>query len=278
MVKILKKDQLAPTIFRLRLDAPKIAQKRKAGQFVIIRISSDGERIPLTIANASAEEGWIEIIVQAVGESTKTLMTFKEGNYINDLAGPLGSPAEIHKYGKVLCVGGGLGAAPLFPIATAMKESGNEITTIIGARNRELVILEDEFKEITDKVFITTDDGSAGIKGFAVDVIKKLISDGEKFDCAIVVGPPIMMKFTSQVLVDNGIKTFVSLNPIMVDGTGMCGGCRVSIAGETKFACVDGPEFDASLVNWDELLNRLGGYAKIAEKNHNCKIGGIGKL
>lgn len=274
MVKILKKDQLSQTIFRLRLDAPKIAQKRKAGQFVIIRISADGERIPLTIANADAEAGWIEVIVQAVGESTNTLMTFKENDYINDLAGPLGSPAEIKKYGKVLCVGGGLGAAPLLPIATAMKEAGNEITAIIGARNSDLVILEDDFNKLTDKVYITTDDGSAGLKGFAADVIKKLIKDGEKFDCAIVVGPPIMMKFTSQITIENGIKTFVSLNPIMVDGTGMCGGCRVSINGETKFACVDGPEFDASLVNWDELLNRLSGHAKISEKNkiHKCNI------
>lgn len=284
MVKILKKDQLASTIFRLRLDAPQIAKKRKAGQFVIIRISPDGERIPLTIANADAEAGWIEIIVQAVGESTNKLMTFNENDYINDLAGPLGSPAEIKKYGKVLCVGGGLGAAPLLPIATAMKEAGNEITAIIGARTGDLVILQDDFLKLTDEVHITTDDGSAGIKGFAADVIKKLIADGNgggtpaKFDCAVVVGPPIMMKFTSQITVEAGIKTFVSLNPIMVDGTGMCGGCRVSIAGETKFACIDGPEFDASLVNWDELLNRLGGYAKIVEKSkeHKCNIG-LGK-
>ena len=278
MAPILKKEQLSETIFRLRLDAPRIAKKRKAGQFVIIRISADGERIPLTIANANPNEGWIEIIIQAVGESTNKLMTFNEGDLINDLAGPLGTPAEIKKYGKVLCVGGGLGAAPLFPIASAMKEAGNEITAIIGARNKDLVILEEEFREITDKVYITTDDGSAGIKGFAADVIKKLINDGERFDCAVVVGPPMMMKITSQIPVENGIKTFVSLNPIMIDGTGMCGGCRVSIDGETKFACVDGPEFDASLVNWDELLNRLGGYAKIVEKSkgHTCKIG-IGK-
>ena len=275
MTKILKKEQLSETIFRLRLEAPRIARKRKAGQFVIIRISADGERIPLTIANADADAGWIEIIIQAVGESTNKLMTFTENDFINDLAGPLGTPAEIKNYGKVLCVGGGLGAAPLFPIASAMKEAGNEITAIIGARSKDLVILEDEFREITDKVFIATDDGSAGIKGFAADVIKKLIADGANFDCAVVVGPPMMMKITSLVPIENGIKTFVSLNPIMIDGTGMCGGCRVSIDGATKFACVDGPEFDASLVNWDELLNRLGGYAKIAEKNkgHKCKVG-----
>ena len=275
MVKILKKDQLAETIFRLRLEAPRIAQKHKAGQFVIIRISADGERIPLTIANADANEGWIEIIVQAVGKSTKKLMTFTESDTINDLAGPLGTPTHVEKYGKVLCVGGGLGAAPLFPIATAMKNAGNTVTAIIGARNKNLIILRDDFAGFADSLHITTDDGSAGFKGFAADVIKKLISDGEKFDCAVVVGPPIMMKFTSQLTIENGIKTFVSLNPIMIDGTGMCGGCRVSIGKETKFACVDGPEFDAALVNWDELLNRLSGFDKIKQKNetHACKAG-----
>ncbi|MDR0304115.1 MAG: sulfide/dihydroorotate dehydrogenase-like FAD/NAD-binding protein [Chitinispirillales bacterium] len=273
MVKILKKDQLAETIFRLRLEAPKIAQKHKAGQFVIIRIDADGERIPLTIANADASDGWIEIIVQAVGKSTKKLMTFTENDSICDLAGPLGMPTHVEKFGKVLCVGGGLGAAPLFPIAKAMKNAQNSVSTIIGARNKDLVILQDDFDKITDNLYVTTDDGSAGTKGFAADVIKKLLSDGEKFDLTVVVGPPIMMKFTSQLTIANGIKTFVSLNPIMIDGTGMCGGCRVSVGGETKFACVDGPEFDASLVNWDELLNRLGGHEKIAHKNqaHNCK-------
>ncbi|MCL1945814.1 MAG: NADPH-dependent glutamate synthase [Chitinivibrionia bacterium] len=274
MVKILKKQKLSDTIFRLRLEAEKIAKKRKAGQFVIIRISADGERIPLTIADANDKEGWIEIIVQAVGKSTKKLMEFNENDYINDLAGPLGNPTHIEKFGKVLCIGGGLGAAPLYPIANAMKDAGNEVTAIIGARNKDLLILEDDFRKFCDNVFITTDDGTAGIKGFAADVIKKLIAEGKKFDCAVVVGPPIMMKFTSKLTVENGIKTFVSLNPIMIDGTGMCGGCRVSINGETKFACVDGPEFDASLVNWDELLNRLGSYEKIAQKNesHTCNL------
>ena len=274
MVKILKKDQLAETVFRLRLEAPRIAQKREAGQFVIIRISADGERIPFTIANANADDGWIEIIVQAVGKSTKKLMTFTENDLICDLAGPLGTPTHIEKFGKVLCVGGGLGAAPLFPIATAMKNAGNAVTAVIGARNKDLVILQDDFAKISDFLYVTTDDGSAGMKGFAADVIKKLIADGEKFDCAVVVGPPVMMKFTSQLTIANGIKTFVSLNPIMIDGTGMCGGCRVSIGGETKFACIDGPEFDAALVNWDELLNRLSGYDKIAQRNetHSCKV------
>jgi ferredoxin--NADP+ reductase len=274
MVKILKKDQLAETIFRLRLEAPQIAKKHKAGQFVIIRIDAEGERIPLTIANSDANGGWIEIIVQAVGKSTKKLMTFTENDSICDLAGPLGMPTHVEKFGKVLCVGGGLGAAPLFPIATAMKNAGNAVSAIIGARNKDLVILEDDFDKISDNLYITTDDGSAGIKGFAADVIKKLLADGEKFDLAVVVGPPIMMKFTSQLTIANGIKTFVSLNPIMIDGTGMCGGCRVSVGGETKFACVDGPEFDAELVNWDELLNRLSGHEKIARKNeeHKCNI------
>jgi len=273
MVKILKKDQLAETIFRLRLEAPQIALKHKAGQFVIIRIDADGERLPLTIANSDANGGWIEIIVQAVGKSTKKLMTFTEDDSICDLAGPLGMPTHIEKFGKVLCVGGGLGAAPLFPIATAMKNAGNVVSAIIGARSKDLLILENDFGKIADNLYVTTDDGSAGINGFAADLIKKLLADGEKFDFAVVVGPPVMMKFTSQLTVNSGIKTFVSLNPIMVDGTGMCGGCRVSVGGETKFACVDGPEFDAALVNWDELLNRLSGHEKIAQKNaaHKCK-------
>jgi ferredoxin--NADP+ reductase len=273
MIKILKKDQLAETIFRLRLEAPKIAQKHKAGQFVIIRIDADGERIPLTIANSNADDGWIEIIVQAVGKSTKKLMAFTENDSISDLAGPLGTSTHVENFGKVLCVGGGLGAAPLLPIAKAMKLAGNVVSAIIGARNNDLVILQDDFEKISDNLYVTTDDGSAGIKGFAADVIKKLLADGEKFDFAVVVGPPIMMKFTSQLTIANGIKTFVSLNPIMIDGTGMCGGCRITVGDETKFACIDGPEFDAALVNWDELLNRLGGHEKIIQKSqaHKCK-------
>jgi ferredoxin--NADP+ reductase len=273
MIKILKKEKLAETIFRLRLEAPKIAAKHKAGQFVIIRISNDGERIPLTIANADTNEGWIEIIIQAVGKSTIKLMGFTEADTICDLAGPLGMPTHVEHYGNVLCVGGGLGAAPLFPIARAMKAAGNSVTAVLGARNSDLLILQEEFQECADFLHIATDDGSAGIKGFAADVIKNLLASGQKFDCAVVVGPPIMMKFTSELTVASGIKTFVSLNPIMIDGTGMCGGCRVSIGGETKFACVDGPEFDASLVNWDELLNRLGSYEKMVQRDqaHKCR-------
>jgi len=272
MVQILKKEQLSPTIFRLRLKAEKIAKKCKAGQFIIIRISADGERIPLTIADSNAKDGWIEIIVQAVGKSTKKLMEFTENDKINDLAGPLGNPTHVENFGRVLCVAGGLGAAPLYPIAKAMKNAGNEVIAVIGARNSDMLILEEDFREFCDEVFIATDDGSAGIKGFGVDIIKKLLDDGQKFDCAVVVGPPIMMKITSKLTIESGIKTYVSLNPIMIDGTGMCGGCRVSIDGQTKFACVDGPEFDASSVNWDELLNRLGTYAKVIEKSepHIC--------
>ena len=262
MVKILKKEQLAETIFRLRLNAPMIAAKHKAGQFVIIRIDSNGERIPLTIANADATLGWIEVIIQAVGKSTTRLMGFSAGDSVSDLAGPLGTATEIENYGNVLCVGGGLGAAPLFPIAKAMKAAGNNVTAVLGARNTGLIILEDEFLQTADSLHIATDDGSKGVKGFAANVISDLIAAGNFYSCAVVVGPPMMMKVTSQLTLSMGIKTFVSLNPIMIDGTGMCGGCRVSIGGETKFACVDGPEFDAALVNWDELLNRIGIYDK----------------
>ncbi len=273
MTEILKVEQLSEQIFRVRLDAPRIAKKRKAGQFVIIRVNEDGERVPLTIANANAEEGWIELIVQAVGESTKELSFKKVGDSIADLAGPLGMPTEVHKVGRVLCIGGGVGVAPLYPIAAAFAAAGNEVVSIIGARSQDILILEEEMKAISSELHVATDDGSSGFKGFVTDIFQKLIAEGQHFDEAVVVGPPIMMKFTSKMTVAAGIKTVASLNPIMVDGTGMCGGCRVMVDGEAKFACVDGPEFDAAKVDWDGLLNRLSGYKKIAEAHHQCKVG-----
>lgn len=272
MTKILKVEQLSEQIFRVRLQAPRIAKKRKAGQFVIIRVNDNGERVPLTIANADAEAGWIELIVQAVGESTKDLSYKKAGESIADLAGPLGMPTEVHKVGRVLCIGGGVGVAPLYPIASAFAAAGNEVVSIIGARSADILILEEEMREMSSELHIATDDGSKGFKGFVTDIFKRLITDGQHFDEAIVVGPPMMMKFTSKMTVEAGIKTMVSLNPIMVDGTGMCGGCRVMVDGEAKFACVDGPEFDASKVDWDGLLNRLSGDKKIADAHHQCKV------
>jgi NAD(P)H-flavin reductase len=277
MPKIIKKERLSELVYRYRIDAPRIARMRRAGQFIILRATTDGERVPLTIANANAQEGWIEIIFQVVGKSTKILSILSEGNDIIDLAGPLGRPTHIEKFGRCLGIGGGVGIAPLFPIVSALKAAGNDITTILGARSSNLLLLEDDMKEQSNRLIVTTDDGSRGAKGFAADIVKKLLADGEKFDFAVVIGPAIMMKFTSAITVAAGIKTFVSLNPIMIDGTGMCGGCRVTVGGETKFACVDGPEFDASKIDWDEMLKRLNGYRKFEQdsiEKHNCIITG----
>jgi ferredoxin--NADP+ reductase len=277
MPKILKKERLSDLVFRYRVEAPRIARMRKAGQFVMVRATSEGERIPLTIANANALEGWIEIIFQMVGKSTKILSILHEGDDIIDLAGPLGKPTHIEKFGNCLCIGGGVGIAPLFPIVRALKEAGNNITTIIGARSANLLMLEEDMKNTSDRLFVATDDGSRGQKGFAADIVKKLIADNEKFDFAVVIGPAIMMKITSGVTVSAGIKTVVSLNPIMIDGTGMCGGCRITVGNQVKFACVDGPEFDASRIDWDEMIKRLGAYRKheaTSLEKHNCLITG----
>ena len=275
MSKILAKQQLAPQVLRYRLETPRIANKRKAGQFVIVRATDDGERIPLTIANGNAEEGWIEIIFQVVGHGTMALAALNEGDTLNDLAGPLGKPTHVEKFGRCICIGGGVGIAPLFPIVCALKEAGNDITTIIGARNSDLLILEEEMRHASDQLHIATDDGSKGHKGFVSDIFNRLISEGEKFDFAIVIGPAIMMKVTTNLTVAAGIQTFASLNPIMIDGTGMCGGCRVTVHGETKFACVDGPEFDASGIDWEEMVRRLGSYRLFEEKareEHDCRL------
>ncbi len=273
MSKILKKEELAPNVMRFRLEAPRIAKKRKAGQFIILRAHEEGERIPLTIANANADEEWIEIIFQTVGEGTKKLANLKVRERLADLAGPLGKPTHIENFGKCICIGGGVGIAPLYPIISALKDAGNDVTTILGARSENILILENEMQQVSNRLLIATDDGSKGHHGFVTDVFNKLIEDGETFDLAIVIGPAMMMKFTSQLTVGSGIKTYASLNPIMIDGTGMCGGCRVTVGNETKFACVDGPEFDASDIEWDELLNRLNTYKK-KDDHHNCRAGG----
>lgn len=277
MNTILKKEQLSAQVFRFRIDAPKIAQKRKAGQFIILRSGEEGERLPLTIANGNAQEGWIEIIFQVVGLGTRLLSELQEGDSLTDLVGPLGKPTHIEKFGRCICIGGGVGIAPLYPIVCALKEAGNDITTIIGARNRSLLILENEMKACSDRLFIATDDGSYGHHGFVSDVFNKLVSEGQKYDFAIVIGPAIMMKVTTGLTVKQGIKTFASLNPIMIDGTGMCGGCRVTVHGRTQFACVDGPEFDASGIDWALLVKRLDSYKTFeAEsiKKHECKLEG----
>jgi ferredoxin--NADP+ reductase len=274
MAKIIEKKRLNEGVWSYLFDAPLIAKKRKAGQFIILRVTEDGERIPLTIANANADKGWIEIIFQVVGLSTKMLAELNVGDEVVDLVGPLGKPTHVENFGKCVCIGGGVGIAPLYPIVEALKGAGNNITTIIGARSKSLLILEKEIGALSDRLFVATDDGSYGQHGFVSDVLKKLLSSGEKFDYAMVIGPPIMMKSTSAVTIGAGIITYVSLNPVMIDGTGMCGGCRVRIDGKAYFACVDGPEFNAKGIDWDVLNRRLTNYGKsgTAHSDHDCKL------
>jgi len=274
MNKILRKKFITPSVFRMKVEAPEIARKRKAGQFIILRTSESGERIPLTIANANSDEGWIELVVQVVGKTTDSLSKLEEGQQLCDLVGPLGKATHIEKFGTVVIVGGGIGIAPSHPIAQALKVAGNEVISILGGRNKELVIMEDEMRAASDRVIITTDDGSYGMKGLVTDAIQKLIDDKVKIDLVVAIGPPIMMKFVSLLTKKYDIKTLVSLNSIMVDGTGMCGGCRVTIGDETKFVCVDGPEFDGHKVDFDEMMKRLGTYReheKISSE-HKCNI------
>jgi ferredoxin--NADP+ reductase len=274
MNKIQEKEFLSPQVFRMRVEAPEIARKRKAGQFVILRTCDSGERIPLTIADADPTEGWIELVVQVVGKTTKSLSELAAGKSICDLAGPLGRPTHIEKFGTVVMVGGGIGTAPAHPIAQAMKAAGNRVISILGGRSKELVIMENKMRATSDEVIITTDDGSYGIKGLVTDAIQKLIDEGRKIDLVIAIGPPVMMKFVSLLTKKYAIPTLVSLNTVMVDGTGMCGGCRVTVGNESKFVCVDGPEFDGHLVNFDEMMLRLNMY-KDQEKesyDHVCRI------
>ncbi|MDR0305592.1 MAG: sulfide/dihydroorotate dehydrogenase-like FAD/NAD-binding protein [Chitinispirillales bacterium] len=275
MAQILKKEQLSGAAWRFRLNAPAIAKKRKAGQFIILRPLADSERIPLTIANADAAAGWIEIIFQAVGKTTMQLRDLKVMDSVLDLAGPLGNPTHVENFGKALCIGGGVGAAPLYPIISGLFKAGNDVTSIIGARSSDLIILKDDIAASSSRLFIATDDGSQGTKGFVSDVFKSLIQSGEHFDAAFVIGPPVMMKAACSLTVAAGIKTYASLNPIMIDGTGMCGCCRVTVGGQTRFACVEGPEFDASQIEWDEMILRLGGYKEFenkAREEHACRL------
>lgn len=261
MNPILFKEQLLQDVYRMRVRAPLIAEERRPGQFIILQLDTEyGERIPLTIADADPAEGSITIIFQAVGKSTKQLAQMGVGEKIANLVGPLGRPTHIENFGRVVCVGGGIGAAPLYPIAQAMKKAGNELTVIIGARTKELVILEDEMRAIADEVIICTDDGSAGRKGLVTAPLKELCEQEAKPDLAVAIGPPIMMKFCAETTRPFAVPTVVSLNTIMIDGTGMCGGCRVTVGGQTKFVCVDGPEFDGHQVDFDQMMARLGSY------------------
>ncbi len=257
MFRIVKKRELAENVDEFIIEAPLIAKKAKPGQFVIIRVNAKGERIPLTIADKDPEAGTITLMVQRVGKSTYHLSCFDEGNSIRDVVGPLGKPTHIEKWGHVVAVGGGLGLAPIHHIAQGVKEAGNELTVIMGFRRKELIFWEDRMELLADRVIVTTNDGSYGMKGLVTDALRNLLDSGTKVDMVICAGPVPMMKAVADLTRDYGVPTVASLNPIMVDGTGMCGACRVTVGGEVKFACVDGPEFDAHQVDFDELMNRL---------------------
>jgi ferredoxin--NADP+ reductase len=274
MNEVVRKCRLGPDVYRMDVRHPKLARKALPGQFVILRVTEDGERFPLTIADSDPQAGTIALIFAVVGKSTTLLAALEEGEAILDLAGPLGVPSEIQRFGCVLCVGGGIGAAPLYPIAKALKKAGNRVVTVLGARSRDLLILEREFAAFADEVRVATDDGSYGRKGFVTDVIGDLIGEGYALDKAWAIGPVPMMRAVSELTRQAGIPAVVSLNPIMVDGTGMCGGCRVIVGGEVKFACVDGPEFDGHLVDYDSLARRLTTYHGKERSDHEaCRIG-----
>jgi len=270
MARILRRQTIAPQTVLLEISAPEIAKRRQPGQFVILRRGENSERIPLTIAKSDASKGTITVIFQVVGAGTRDLAGAEEGGEILDAVGPLGKPTHIGKVGTVAAVGGGIGTAVAYPIAEAMKAAGNRVIGIIGARTRELVILEAEMRAVADELLVTTDDGSYVRKGFVTDVLKEVIARGEKLAEVLAIGPVPMMRAVCKVTKEAGIKTVVSLNPIMIDGTGMCGGCRVEVGGETRFACVDGPEFDGHLVNWDLLTQRLSAYK--AHEQEACRL------
>ena len=271
---------LAPDVRLIRITAPRVAKRQKPGQFVILRVNATGERIPLTIAESDPQAGTVTIIVQGIGKTTKMLNQLNAGDTIANVVGPLGKPSEIEKFGTCVVIGGGVGTAIAYPTAKALKQAGNEVSSIIGGRNRQLVILEEEIRAFADQVFITTDDGSHGEKGLVIDPLKRMIAAGKTVDYVLAIGPIPMMRAVANVTRELKIKTFVSLNPIMVDGTGMCGGCRVQVAGKSQFACVDGPEFDAHQVDFDMLTKRNAMYRDLERQSlerHQCKLEGAGK-
>jgi ferredoxin--NADP+ reductase len=258
--EIVEKKELAPRIKEIKVYNPRIAAKARAGQFVIVKVGEEGERIPLTIADWDREKGLITIVFQEVGVSTYKLGRLGVGDVITDVAGPLGNPSEIEKFGTVVCVGGGVGIAAIYPMAKELKKAGNRVISIIGARNKDLLIYEEEMRRVSDELRITTDDGSKGRKGFVSDELRDLLNSGLKVDRVIAVGPAIMMKTCADVTRPFNVKTIVSLNSLMLCGMGMCGACRVEVGGKTRFVCVDGPDFDAHQVNFDVLIKRLNAY------------------
>lgn len=276
MFTIQKKECLSSGIYRYEIEAPRLARKTQPGQFVILRTDERGERIPLTVADFDQDKGSITLIFQVVGASTELLARMEEGDALLDLVGPLGQPSHIAAgIGTVVCVGGGIGIAPVYPIARGMKEAGNRIISILGAKSRDLLIMEEEMRAVSDEVLVTTNDGSYGIEGFVTTALTQLFERGEKIDLLYAIGPVVMMKNVVETALPWGVKTIVSLNPVMVDGTGMCGGCRVEVGGKTKFACVDGPEFDGAVVDFAQLSTRQGMYREMeaAARAHVCRIG-----
>ena len=276
MFKILSKRRLNPTMTWLVIDAPLVAKNARPGQFIILRTDEYGERIPLTMAGHDAEKGTIDLIYAAVGRTTMLMDQLEEGDYLLDVVGPLGKPTHMEGLKRVAVVGGGTGNALAYPLATGMHKEGIHVDMIAGFKNKEMVILEDEFKAGTDRLFLTTDDGSYGEKGFTTDKLKELIEAGNEYDEIVAVGPPVMMKFVCKIAEEYGIPSVASLTAYMIDGTGMCGGCRCVIGGENKFVCVDGPEFDGSLVDWDELIRRNSFYKDQEQEDakHICRLTG----
>lgn len=291
MYKILYKRELAENITLMNIEAPRVARSAKPGQFVIVRVGTEGERIPLTIADYSAEEGWVQIVIQSLGASTRKIVALSEGDSLTDFAGPLGNPSdfvaeplEVVRARKMLFIAGGVGAAPVYPQVKWLRERGVEVDVIIGSKRKDMLIFADKMRAVASNLYIATDDGSEGFHGLVTDLMKELIDNqGKHYDKVVAIGPMIMMKFVALATKPYGIKTIVSLNSIMVDGTGMCGACRVTVAGRTRFACVEGPEFDGHEVDFDEAMRRQGMYktqeARAAaieaerEAGHKCRIG-----
>jgi ferredoxin--NADP+ reductase len=275
--RVVEKQDLSENVVRMVIEAPAIARKRRAGQFIVLKIGETGERIPLTIVDSDAEKGTITIIFQVVGKTTTLLARMNVADSLNAVQGPLGNPTEIENFGRVVCIGGGVGVGVVYPLAAALKKAGNYVTSNIGARTKGLLILEKEMKEVSDRLIVATDDGSYGFHGFVSAVLQGLIDAGEKIDRVYAIGPVPMMRVLSNLTKPYGIKTIVSLNPIMVDATGMCGACRVSVGGKTKFTCVDGPEFDGHEVDFALLTNRLRMYQeqeKLSHDDYRCQCHG----
>ena len=276
--RIVRKEALVPNVHLFEIEAPAVARKAQPGQFVILRVDEDGERIPVTIANFDRAKGTITVVVMSIGATTRKLSLLNEGDSLPTFMGPLGNATDVTKDGNVVLVGGGVGTAMTYPVACALKEAGNHVTTIAGWRNKDLMFWRDELASVSDDLIICTDDGSYGRQGVVTNPLKEMLESGGKIDLVVAIGPAIMMKFVSLTTKPFGVRTVVSLNPIMVDGTGMCGGCRVDIAGETKFACVDGPEFDGHEVNWDLLTQRQRSYLTHEKESserldHACRLG-----